>query len=143
MSANTMSALSPLHILLVDDEPMAIDIMETHFQQYGFIIDTAADGNQALSLMESRMPDLVLCDRIMPGMTGAELLRIVRDRGSEPGNAQWNHPLFIFVTALTDRRDKYAMMSLSPDAYLTKPIVLTEVDRVIANIIERRRAAQA
>ena len=141
MTKDNIRALAPLQVLLVDDDPMAIDIMETHLQQYGFSIETAADGNQALSAMESRMPDLVLCDRVMPGMTGAELLKVVRDRGTEPGSEKWNHPIFIFITALADRRDKYAMMPLSPDAYLTKPIALEEADRVIAEVVRKRRAS--
>lgn len=143
MTEMDIRSLAPLHLLLVDDDPMAIDIFETHYRQYGFTIESASDGNLALRAMEVRMPDIVLCDRVMPGLSGAELLKVVRDRGANPETAQWQHPIFIFVTALTDRRDKYAMMPLNPDAYLNKPIVLTDADRVIANVVSKRRAAPA
>lgn len=143
MTENAIRQLAPLHLLLVDDDPMAIDIFETHYQQYGFTIETASDGDQALRLMEARMPDIVLCDRVMPGLSGAELLKVVRDRSAEPGQEQWRHPIFIFVTALSDRRDRYAMMPLCPDAYLTKPIILTEADRIILDVVNKRRTGNS
>lgn len=131
--------LAPLHLLVVDDDPMVIDIFETHYREYGFTIDTASDGNMALRAMEERMPDIILCDRVMPGLSGAELLKLVRDRGQDDAHAEWRHPVFIFVTALSDRRDKYAMMPLHPDAYLSKPVDLDEADRVVFEVVSKRR----
>lgn len=138
MTDATLKSFAPLHMLVVDDDAMAREVLTDHYKQYGFTVDAAADGAAALAAIEARKPDLILCDRVMPTMSGAELLDVVRKRGAE-----WQDILFVFITALTDRRDRYAMMPLHPDAYLNKPIMFNEADRTLAELLQKKRGSGA
>lgn len=134
MNAETLESFAPLHMLVVDDDPMVVEVLCTHYSALGFIVASAADGTAGLSAMDLHKPDIVLCDRRMPGLSGAELLKVVRERGPE-----WQALIFVFVTALTDRRDHFAMMPLHPDGYLHKPIDFEIADRALVLILNRRR----
>lgn len=141
MTNDISSAFGGLHMLIVDDDPMAVDILSSHYQRQGMKTAAAPDGAQAMLRLEERKPDVVLCDRVMPGMSGAELLSAVRARsGPEGDHPEWRDIIFIFITALTDRRDKYSMMPLQPDGYLCKPIKLADADRAIMQCLQRRRS---
>lgn len=135
MSANELGALTPRHILIVEDDTMSQEILADHYRDLGFSVAVAADGTAALAAMDAQKPDLILCDRVMPGMSGAELLEAVRARGEA-----WADLVFVFVTALTDRRDHYAMLPLRPDGYLHKPLDFAEADRVLAALLRKRDA---
>ncbi len=135
MAINPLAQLTPLHVLIVDDDPFMAELSADHFQGLGLSVEVAADGKQALAMMEKRLPDLVLCDRRMPEMSGADLLEIVRARSTE-----WQQVVFIFVTGLIDHRDRFAMMNLRPDGYLCKPIDFAQADLDISNIVQRKRA---
>ena len=123
-----------MRLLVVEDDPMTQEILQIHYSAMGFSVAVAANGGLALQAMEAQKPDLVICDRVMPAMSGAELLDAVRKRG-----AIWADVLFVFLTALTDRRDHYAMLSLHPDAYLHKPIMFDEADRKLAQLLHKKR----
>ena len=136
MATNPLAQLAPLHVLIVDDDPFMAELSADHYQGLGLSVEIASNGKQALDIMENRLPDLVLCDRRMPEMSGADLLEIVRAR-----DTQWQKMVFIFVTGLIDHRDRFAMMNLHPDGYLCKPIDYAQADLDISAIIERKRAA--
>lgn len=138
MSTNELGAFAPRHILVVDDDPMAQEILADHYRALGFTVAVASDGADALAAMNVEKPDLILCDRVMPGMSGAELLAAVRARGRD-----WVAPIFVFVTVLTDRRDHYAMLPLHPDGYLHKPIDFAEADATLAALLHKRAEMRA
>lgn len=138
MATNPLAQLAPLHVLIVDDDPFMAELSADHYLGLGLSVELASNGKEALSMMEIRLPDLVLCDRRMPEMSGADLLEVVRAR-----NAEWQKIVFIFVTGLVDHRDRFAMLNLHPDGYLCKPIDFTQADLDISAIIERKRAAAA
>lgn len=125
---------APLRILVIDDDALVSSLIVDHYLSLGFSVDTAQNGATALQLMEQRRPDLVLCDRKMPVMSGAELLEIIRSRGPE-----WQRMVFVFVTALDDRRDRYAMLPLRPDAYICKPIDFEREDAMLASLLREKR----
>lgn len=133
---NPLRAFVPLHILVVDDDPLVGEISVDHYRAMGFEVESASGGAEALRRMEAKLPDLVLCDRKMPEMSGAELLQAIRERGPE-----WQKVLFVFVTALNDRRDRYAMMPLKPDGYLGKPIDFEKEDQFLADLLSKNRQA--
>lgn len=134
-NGNPLGAFAPLRILVVDDDPLIAQIAVDHYQALELEVDSAQNGVEALAKMEAQLPDLVLCDRKMPEMSGAELLEAIRGRGPE-----WQRMVFIFVTALVDRRDHYAMMPLHPDGYICKPIDFAKEDWLLASILKRKRA---
>jgi DNA-binding response OmpR family regulator len=135
MHESPLRAFAPLHMLIVDDDEILADIACDHYRELGFTVEQAANGKQALHLIEQRRPDIVLCDRRMPEMSGAELLEIVRGKGPE-----WQRMIFVFVTGLSDRRDRYAMMPLNPDAYLCKPLDFEEADFKLAALLRARQS---
>lgn len=138
MPESPLREFAPLHILIVDDDALLADITGDHYRDLGLTVEQAANGKEALQLIEQRRPDIVLCDRRMPEMSGAELLEIVRAKG-----ADWQRMIFVFVTGLSDRRDRYAMMPLNPDAYVCKPINFEEADQKLAALLRARQAAAA
>src|SRR5689334_2876657 len=107
MEDNALASLGALYFLIVDDDPLMVCVAVEHFRSLGIEVEAVSNGADALRKMEVRLPDLVLCDRRMPEMSGSALLEEIRDRGPE-----WQRVAFIFVTGLVDRRDRYAMMPL-------------------------------
>lgn len=75
MEQNPLAALAPLHILVVDDDPLIACIAADHFAALGLRVTCANNGIEALREMELALPDLILCDRRMPDMSGAESLQ--------------------------------------------------------------------
>lgn len=135
----SLHAFAPLRILIVEDDPLLADMACDHYRSQGHHVNSAANGREALAYMERERPDIVICDRRMPEMSGAELLENVRARGEA-----WASVIFAFATGLTDRRDRYAMLPLGPDAYFCKPLDFTQADRELARLVRmRRNGAQA
>lgn len=134
MSENPLAAYAPLNLLIVDDDPFLAALSADHYAALGFSVEVAGDGKAALALMEKRRPDLILCDRRMPELSGSELLEIIRSR-----DAEWQKIVFVFVTGLTDHRDRFAMLDLHPDGYLCKPVNFERDDAELARFLARRR----
>lgn len=99
-------------VLVVDDSPMARDLLAEILSGSGLEVVTVADGRQALAALERNVPDLVLADVEMPGVDGLELLRRVRER--------WRHLPVVMLTTRGSAEDKRAAASLGADAYLVK-----------------------
>lgn len=136
MSDSPLARFAPLHVLIVEDDLFMSELSADHYRGLGFTVDLAPDGKQALATMENRRPDIVLCDRRMPEMSGAALLEIVRGR-----DAEWQKIVFVFVTGLVDHRDRFAMLDLHPDGYLCKPIDFAVADAELAKILEKKHSA--
>lgn len=117
-------------ILVIEDEEAVCEILQDELSSYGYRIHTAHDGLEGLEKIQDIEPDLIICDRAMPAMTGYELLE--RLRGIYP---QYQNVPFIFLTALTHPRDKQAVEPLKPAAYLEKPLDLDELYRVIESVL--------
>ena len=75
----------PNKILIVDDEPFNLDLLEQELTELGYAIERASNGAEALQLVDKNSPDLVLLDYQMPDMNGIEVLRAIRqDNGDLP-----------------------------------------------------------
>ena len=107
---------TPARILVVDDNPTNIKIVQTRLAGEGYEIVTAADGEQALAAALELTPDLILLDVMMPKLDGLEVCRRLR---ATPGL-----PLMpvILLTAMTDTKDVIAGLEAGADEYVTKPI---------------------
>lgn len=119
-------------ILIIDDDPSCIDMMETILYMEGFDVRSASDGQSGLSLTRETRPDLILCDIMMPNMDGHELLKTLN---GEPGLSDIP---FIYVTALGERIDIRRGMSAGADDYLPKPFSAEELLAAVAGRIHRR-----
>ena len=113
-------------ILVVEDEASLCELLQDELSAMGYKVITAANGVEGLEKLQDCEPDLIICDRAMPAMTGYELLE--RIRGIYP---QYRDVPFIFLTALTDQRDRLAVHSLNPTAYLEKPLDFDKLTRTI------------
>jgi len=119
-------------ILVIEDEESLRELLEDELTAIGYKVAAARNGVEGLEKLQDTQPDLIICDRAMPAMTGYELLE--RIRGVYP---QYRHVPFIFLTALTDPSDRLAVNPLKPTAYLEKPL---DFD-VLADTIEKALAA--
>ena len=104
-------------ILLIEDEAPVREMLTDELTVQGHKVVEASTGEEGLKKFLELEPDLVVCDRAMPGMSGYEVLE--RIRGAHP---QFVDIPFIFLTALTDPRDKAAVEHLKPAAYIEKPV---------------------
>jgi DNA-binding response OmpR family regulator len=119
-------------ILLIEDEAPVREMLTDELTVQGHKVVEAANGEEGLTKFLELEPDLVVCDRAMPGMSGYEVLE--RIRGAHP---QFDDVPFIFLTALTDPRDKAAVDHLKPAAYIEKPVDFKTLVEKIRVLIQR------
>jgi DNA-binding response OmpR family regulator len=116
-------------ILLVDDEPSINSLVKMYFQRDGFRVESAANGLDALDLVESLRPALVVLDVMLPGADGFEVCRRLRGAG--------NHVPIIMLTARDEDIDKILGLELGADDYLTKPFNPRELLARVKAILRR------
>ncbi|QRV02012.1 response regulator transcription factor [Arcanobacterium phocisimile] len=121
-------------ILVVDDEPSIRELLSVSLKFAGFSVETAADGHQALRVVQEFSPDLIVLDIMLPDFDGYEVLRRIRERGE-------NVPV-LFLTAKDDLQDKLHGLNAGADDYVTKPFSLEEVVTRIQVILRRTNPAE-
>jgi adenylate cyclase len=107
---------TPPRILIVDDEPMNLDILHARLNVHGYEILTATDGEEALAVATAQRPDLILLDIMMPKVDGIDVCRHLKADASLPFMP------IILVTAKADSKDVVAGLEAGADEYLTKPV---------------------
>lgn len=118
-------------ILVVDDETQITRVLKTALSSQGYEVKSASDGESALNLALDWIPDLIVTDLSMPGMTGIELCRLVRERSQVP---------MIVLSVRGEEKTKIEALDAGADDYVTKPFSVSELlARVRANL--RRVAA--
>ncbi|WP_280217357.1 response regulator transcription factor [Nocardia neocaledoniensis] len=120
-------------VLVVDDEPMIVELLAVSLRYQGFEVATAADGAEGLDKARSFRPQALIVDVMMPGMDGFGLLRRLRADGIDA-------PV-LFLTARDEVEDKITGLTLGADDYVTKPFSLEEVVARLRVIL--RRSGQA
>jgi|APSaa5957512622_1039677.scaffolds.fasta_scaffold29326_2 DNA-binding response OmpR family regulator len=120
-------------ILVVDDEVDTLRLVGLTLQRQGYQIIAAGSGSQALEMVQSESPDLVILDVMMPDLDGYEVARQVR--ASENNT----HLPIIMFSAKTQSADKEVGMESGADAYLTKPIHPTELANHVKLLLEQSR----
>ena len=118
-------------ILIIEDQRMLREEVSDWFEFEGFKIFSAANGREGVELAVKHLPDLILCDIMMPEMDGNEVLEILR-----------NNPVtslipFIFMTALAERRQVRTGMEQGADDYITKPFTRAELLDAVAARLEK------
>jgi cell cycle sensor histidine kinase DivJ len=123
-------------LLLVEDEPDMLDVLEAILSAEGYTVLRAIDGLQALEVLNAlpTPPDMIIADIMMPRMDGLELLRKVRE------NEQWLHVPFTFLTARDTPRDIVLGKSMGADEYIAKPFEVEDFLKLIAARLQRYRA---
>ena len=103
-------------ILIADDEPDILEIIQYNLQNEGYEVATAKNGNDALDEAKRFSPDLIILDIMMPGKNGIEVCNILR---LQPA---FNDTLIIFLTALSDEGTEVKGLETGADDYITKPV---------------------
>ena len=120
-----------MKILIVDDEKLLVKGIKFNFEQDGYDVETAYDGEEAVKLARDKSIDLIILDLMLPKIDGLEVCRIIRDFSSVP---------IIMLTAKTDDMDRIMGLEYGADDYLTKPFNILELKLRVKAII--RRSAQ-
>jgi adenylate cyclase len=105
----------PNRILIVDDEPFNLDLLEQELMEYDYVLERAVDGVDALEKTDSFRPDLILLDYMMPKMSGLEVVQRLRANEKHKGIP------VILLTAKASQEDKIAGLDAGADDYVTKP----------------------
>jgi DNA-binding response OmpR family regulator len=120
-------------ILVVDDEPDVLDLVEFNLQKSGFQVITATDGAAALEIARQRRPDLIVLDLMLPEMDGLELCKSLRAANDTAGIP------IIMLTAKAAEIDRVLCLELGADDYVTKPFSPRELILRIRKILQRGR----
>ncbi len=121
-------------VLVVDDQPNILDLLDTVLRFHGFTVDTAATAAEAIASAAARPPDLVLLDVMLPDGDGLAVCRKLRADGLRAG--------IIFLTARDARADLVSALAYGGDDYVTKPF---DVEVLLARVraVLRRSAPPA
>lgn len=103
-------------ILIADDEPDILEIIQFNLQIEGYDVVTAKNGDEAIEQAKKHLPDLIILDIMMPGKNGIEVCNILR---LQPN---FKDTLIIFLSALSDEATEVKGLETGADDYLTKPI---------------------
>ncbi|MGK2965947.1 MAG: response regulator [Tepidiformaceae bacterium] len=115
-------------ILVVDDEPTVVEVVERYLKREGYRVLTAADGVAALDQARSARPHLVVLDLMLPGMDGLEVCRRLRETSRVP---------IIMVTARGEETDRIAGLETGADDYLAKPFSPRELVARVRAVLRR------
>ncbi|MDN3676937.1 response regulator [Flavobacterium paronense] len=118
-------------ILIVDDEPNIVMSLEYTFKKNNFEVYIARDGQEALDILKTQFPDIIILDIMMPLVDGFETIQQIKK------NEKLNHCKVIFLSAKNKESDIEKGMALGADAYLTKPFSLKKVVEQVNQLLER------
>jgi len=123
-------------ILVVEDEPAILELLKVNLVDAGYEVLTAADAETAQGVLRDTLPNLLLLDWMLPGMSGLAFAKQLR------ADARTRDLPIIMVTARTDEGDKVAGLEAWVDDYVTKPFSPRELKARIKAVL-RRRAPEA
>jgi len=115
-------------IMVVDDEPRLVSVVEAYLEQEGFEVATASNGQDALFAARESKPDLIILDVMMPEMDGYEFMRAHRREAETP---------IILLTAKVEDDDKVIGLELGADDYVTKPFRPRELVARVRAVLRR------
>jgi len=106
------------NILIVDDDPAILRLLNTNLKARGYEVITATDGEESLEAVQRDFVDLIILDLMMPKVDGVEVVRRIRE---------WSDVPIIILSARGDENDKVKCLELGADDYLTKPFGIAEL----------------
>jgi DNA-binding response OmpR family regulator len=119
-------------VLIADDEPSIVTAVEFLLRREGFEVEIARDGSEALALVESARPDLVVLDVMMPQTSGYEVCKRIRER------EDWRHIKVIMLSAKGRDAEVAKGLALGADAYVTKPFSTRELMARVKSLLAER-----
>ena len=118
-------------VLVVEDEPNLLMALKYTLEQEGYDTLTATDGESGLNMAQSRNPDLVILDVMLPSLDGFEVCRILRRQSNVP---------ILMLTARGEEVDRVVGLELGADDYVTKPFSMRELLARVRNMLRRSSA---
>ena len=113
-------------VMIVDDNDDVRDVLRLQLQMLGYRVLEAADGQEAIELVQSEVPNLILMDLEMPRVDGFEATRLIRQ------NTMESAPVIIALTAMGGLEIKKRALAAGCDDYVLKPIAMTELSLLLA-----------
>ena len=120
-------------ILIVEDNPQNMRLMEMILRAKNYTLFKATDGEEALDITTKEQPDLVLMDIRLPKVIGLDVARRLKE------NPAFSHIPIIALTAHAMKGDKEKAIEAGCDSYLSKPINTRELPRLVADMLLRRQ----
>ena len=121
--------MSKASILIVDDDPEIVTMLQTRLGKRGYQVTTAADGNKALELAKGQKFDIVLLDVMMPGKSGWEVARALKQ---DPATQDAK---IVMVSAIGEKTNEITAPIYGADAHVDKPFEFETLERVIARLL--------
>jgi DNA-binding NarL/FixJ family response regulator len=112
-------------LLLIDDDPNLILLVKDYLEFRGYYVDTAENGREALELLDNTVPDMIICDVMMPEMDGYSLVKHIRE---EPTT---NRIPVLFLSAKGQSQDRVKGLNEGADVYMVKPF---EPEELVAQV---------
>lgn len=122
-----------MKILIVDDEKLLVKGIKFNFEQDGYTVETAYDGEEALRLAKDKSIDIIILDLMLPKIDGLSVCQKIRDFSRVP---------IIMLTAKADDIDKILGLEYGADDYLTKPFNILELKARVKAILRRSQQAK-
>ena len=122
---------APARLLIVDDEPAVIEVFQEFLGLQGYAVSTATSGEEAVRVIPQLLPDIVLTDINLPGLSGLEVMRFAKTVDSEVG--------VIVVTGHASASNAIEALRQGAFNYITKPFDLDEIHEVVERAIANRR----
>jgi PleD family two-component response regulator len=119
-------------ILIVDDEPFNVELLEGYLSK-DYDILKAYNGNEALLIVGTTNPDLIILDIMMPGMNGYEVCRQIK------GDEKTTSIPIVIVTALNEREAKFKAIESGADDFLNKPIDIIELTARVKSLLKTKQ----
>ena len=123
----------PKKILIVEDDPRSLKMIQMTLRSYGYSLLEATDGEEALKVARNDKPDLIIMDLRLPKVSGLEVTRQLRQM------SDFNHIAIIAITAYAMKGDKEKAISAGCDAYLAKPINTRELPKLVTEMLLQRK----
>ncbi|MCP3975478.1 MAG: response regulator transcription factor [bacterium] len=130
----TSTDASPSRVLVVDDEPMVLEVVTAYLERDGFQVATATSGAEALAAIAEARPDLVVLDVMLPEIDGFDVLGRIRRTSDTP---------VILLTARTEEPDRVLGLELGADDYVVKPFSPRELAARVRSVLRRSQPRRA
>ena len=124
--------MSARRVLVVEDIELNRKVVRIVLKANGYEVLEAADGEEALRILQSELPDLILMDIALPGISGLALTQKIR------ANPQWRHLPIIALTAAAMKGDREQILHAGCDDYISKPIDTHALAELVGNYLSRK-----
>lgn len=126
---------SEIKVVVVDDSPTAMQFAAETLRGAGYDVDTAADGEEAIEMIHSNPPDIVVLDIILPKKNGFQVCRELKT------NPQTSEVKIVLLSSKSQETDRFWGQRQGADAYITKPVEPTELTAIVSAVAASPPAA--